>query len=334
MPPRTLELALDARAPRRDRGHQVVEDAVGDRLVEGALVAVRPEVELPRLELDAELVGHVLDADGGEVGLAGLGAQAGELGAIERGSRSRAPAWGWETSPASCSGEVGIGGREGYTSVQTVRSSPRNRGAATKRRPKALTRDLSGYFRLTPVETRPRYAALSRIDEGVDDDNDTSAPYSCRRSLRRPCHWLSPDAGPGRHVKGVVHRLPEAASDAPLPGLLAPRERQRARSRTAAAPRPRPWSCSRTSTGAHAPPARTVTVEIGGLDARPRLVITGPGLGHRDQEHRQGRGTSCRPPTTPSVMPLERLPPGGRPAAQVRRRRRLRRFATPSTRTS
>src|SRR5206468_3826783 len=29
--------------------------------------------------------------------------------------------------------------------------------------------------------------------------------------------------------------------------------------------------------GAHAPPARTVTVEIGGLDARPRLVIVGPG---------------------------------------------------------
>ena len=29
--------------------------------------------------------------------------------------------------------------------------------------------------------------------------------------------------------------------------------------------------------GAHAPSARTVTVELGGLDARPRLVITGPG---------------------------------------------------------
>ena len=29
--------------------------------------------------------------------------------------------------------------------------------------------------------------------------------------------------------------------------------------------------------GAHPPPARTVTVEIGGLDAHPRMVITGPG---------------------------------------------------------
>src|SRR5580765_8907485 len=29
--------------------------------------------------------------------------------------------------------------------------------------------------------------------------------------------------------------------------------------------------------GAHAPSARTITIELGGLDARPRLVITGPG---------------------------------------------------------
>src|SRR5215471_15454966 len=29
--------------------------------------------------------------------------------------------------------------------------------------------------------------------------------------------------------------------------------------------------------GAHPLPARTVTVELGGLDARPRLVIVGPG---------------------------------------------------------
>src|SRR5215510_6039098 len=29
--------------------------------------------------------------------------------------------------------------------------------------------------------------------------------------------------------------------------------------------------------GAHAPSARTVTIELGSLDARPRLVITGPG---------------------------------------------------------
>ena len=43
---------LDGHAPRGDGGDQVVEDAVGDVLVERALVAVAPEVELQRLELD------------------------------------------------------------------------------------------------------------------------------------------------------------------------------------------------------------------------------------------------------------------------------------------
>ena len=38
--------------------------------------------------------------------------------------------------------------------------------------------------------------------------------------------------------------------------------------------------------GAHPPPARTVTVEIGGLDAHPRMVITGPGSVIENQEHR------------------------------------------------
>ena len=40
--------------------------------------------------------------------------------------------------------------------------------------------------------------------------------------------------------------------------------------------------------GAHAPSARTVTIELGGLDARPRLVDHRPRLGHRAEEHRQG----------------------------------------------
>ena len=78
-----VEVAFDAGAAGVDGGDQVLEDAVGDRLVEGALVAVRPEVELPGLQLDAQPVGDVFDADGGEVGLPGLGAQAGELGRLE-----------------------------------------------------------------------------------------------------------------------------------------------------------------------------------------------------------------------------------------------------------
>src|SRR5262245_6106747 len=67
--------------PARGRHrHEVVEDAVGHVLVESALVAVRPDVELDALELHELLVRHVADADGREVGLARLGAEAGELG--------------------------------------------------------------------------------------------------------------------------------------------------------------------------------------------------------------------------------------------------------------
>src|SRR5215471_16174260 len=67
--------------------------------------------------------------------------------------------------------------------------------------------------------------------------------------------------------------------------------------------------------GAHPLPARTVTVEIGGLDARPRVVIVGPGsvveIKNTGQAIHQ-----LSTPANPSLMPLEQLPPGG-----VRRQR-------------
>src|SRR5262249_34429868 len=77
------ELADDLHAARPDRGHQVVEDPVGHRLVEGALVPVAPKIELERLELHAELVRNVVDPDRREVGLPGERAGARELRAIE-----------------------------------------------------------------------------------------------------------------------------------------------------------------------------------------------------------------------------------------------------------
>jgi hypothetical protein len=61
--------------------------------------------------------------------------------------------------------------------------------------------------------------------------------------------------------------------------------------------------------GAHAPPARTVTVEIGGLDARPRLVIVGPGSVVEIKN--TGRLThELSTPENPSLMAIERLGPG------------------------
>jgi len=59
--------------------HQVVEDAIDHRLEEHALVAVAEVVELERLQFNAKFGRYVFDLDGGEVGVAGLGAHAGEL---------------------------------------------------------------------------------------------------------------------------------------------------------------------------------------------------------------------------------------------------------------
>src|SRR5450432_4488368 len=61
--------------------------------------------------------------------------------------------------------------------------------------------------------------------------------------------------------------------------------------------------------GAHPPPARTVTVELGGLDARPRLVIVGPGSVLEIKN--TGKMThELSTPETTTLMPAERLPPG------------------------
>ena len=61
--------------------------------------------------------------------------------------------------------------------------------------------------------------------------------------------------------------------------------------------------------GAHPPPARTVTVEMGGLDAHPRMVISGPGSVLEIKNTGKVRLDLSTPATT-SVMPLEQLPPG------------------------
>src|SRR2546428_8072917 len=74
-----VEVADDFRPPGPGGGHEVVEDAIGDVLVEGALLPERPQVELERFQLDEVLVGHVADANGGEVRLPRHRAQAGEL---------------------------------------------------------------------------------------------------------------------------------------------------------------------------------------------------------------------------------------------------------------
>ena len=61
--------------------------------------------------------------------------------------------------------------------------------------------------------------------------------------------------------------------------------------------------------GAKAPPARTVTIELGGLDARPRLVIAGPGSVIELKNTGKVRH-ELSTPETPKAMPLETLMPG------------------------
>ena len=54
---------------RRDDSNQVIEHPIGHVLVESALVAKAPQIELQRLELHEQFVRYIGDADGGEVGL-------------------------------------------------------------------------------------------------------------------------------------------------------------------------------------------------------------------------------------------------------------------------
>ena len=77
------EVANNLHEARMAGSHEVVEDLVRHRLVEGAFVPVRPEIELEALELHAERVGNVPDPDRREIRLAGPRTEARELGALE-----------------------------------------------------------------------------------------------------------------------------------------------------------------------------------------------------------------------------------------------------------
>ena len=72
---------------RSQRGAERGDEPVGDReravLVEGAVIAEGAEKELQRLAFDDRGLGHVVDDEMGEIGLAGDRAERGELGAGE-----------------------------------------------------------------------------------------------------------------------------------------------------------------------------------------------------------------------------------------------------------
>ena len=81
IPPRGVKAATSFMSAGLQHGDEVVENAVGDVLVENALVAKALQIHLQALQLDALLVGRVGERERAEIGLAGLGTNRRELGA-------------------------------------------------------------------------------------------------------------------------------------------------------------------------------------------------------------------------------------------------------------
>src|SRR5678816_4625607 len=69
-----MKVAFNLNLQRITRGNEVLEDDVGYMLVEDFDVSERVDVELQTLQLNAALVGNVLEANCGEVGEVGKGA--------------------------------------------------------------------------------------------------------------------------------------------------------------------------------------------------------------------------------------------------------------------
>ena len=75
-----VETGAETHVARPRKRHQFIEDFVADRLVKRAAVAERVQVQFQRLQFHAYGVRNVVDRELREVRLAGLRAQAGELG--------------------------------------------------------------------------------------------------------------------------------------------------------------------------------------------------------------------------------------------------------------
>src|SRR5256885_440831 len=109
-------------------------------------------------------------------------------------------------------------------------------------------------------------------------------------------------------VKGVVHLADEAGSTRLYQGYWR-LENGNVPVQSAGGAKAETVVVLEVSKDTHAPAARTVTIEIGGLDARPRLVILGPGS--VVELKNTGRVThEFSTPDNPSLMPVERLNPG------------------------
>src|SRR5580658_4144376 len=122
-----VEACAQAQEARVHRRVEMVGNLVGHGLVERAALAERPDVQLQRLELHAQLIGHVLDIERGEVRLPGARAQAGELGDLHADrvvARGRRVAEGFQR----------LGGRRGHIALHYTICRSGHRGTPPEMR--------------------------------------------------------------------------------------------------------------------------------------------------------------------------------------------------------
>ncbi len=74
-----VEIGRQTHEARLTDFHQFVEYAVGDSLMERALLAEGPDVQLKRFQLDTMLLRHILQGEHGEIRLSCFRAQAGKF---------------------------------------------------------------------------------------------------------------------------------------------------------------------------------------------------------------------------------------------------------------
>ena len=107
-----VEFGRKSHESRCRRGDQIVQYFVGYRLMKRAATAKRPDVEFQGFQLDAALVGHVLEFQGGKVRLPGLRAKASKFGNHDANRVVPLGCWVCEGLERGTGlGHEGIGGR-------------------------------------------------------------------------------------------------------------------------------------------------------------------------------------------------------------------------------
>lgn len=79
----SLPMGFDGQLAGGGDSDEIVENAIGDILIEDAFVAEFLEIEFEAFELNAQTIGDVAEDECAEIGLTGFGADRSELGAFD-----------------------------------------------------------------------------------------------------------------------------------------------------------------------------------------------------------------------------------------------------------